>query len=98
MKKVIVLFCSIIMATCFSCKKTCTCYKITVDNRTGDVISSRYEGTHEIDRNTTCKMLATDKNGNDAGLRILTWFFIFTVSGNPAQFPNTNYYYECSER
>ena len=83
MKKLIVLLCCIVAAIGISCKKTCSCKLIYVDNLTGNIISSSFDGTYQIDRKETCEMLAIDKNGKMAGENFLAWLIISGMRGEP---------------
>ena len=103
MKKLIVVLCGFSIIGCFSCKKTCSCELITVENSTGNVVSTRYEGSHQIDRNSTCDMLAnemTTKNASvKSGVEGFLWLFTFVATGNPfAGIPSykTRSYYQCT--
>ena len=105
MKKIIVLLCSFIVVICFSCKKTCYCELITVDNHTGDIIDKKFKGTYQIDRKSTCDILANDKtiemNGNNAGTTLLVWFFVSAVRGEFVSMPDnttTRSYYQCTQQ
>ena len=86
MKKLIILFCSVMVVVCFSCKKTCECKKLTIDNKTGDVVNTTLEGTHSIDRGSSCDALAADlkRQNPDANpaAGMLLGFFLFAFTGN----------------
>ena len=101
MKKLVVLLCCLSVIGCFSCKKSCSCEYVTVENSTGNVISTRYEGSYKIDRNTSCDMLANDMTAKNSGTgaEAFTWLLAFVITGNPfAGIPakTTHSYYQCT--
>jgi len=97
MKKLIVLLCCIVAVIGLSCKKTCSCKLIYVDNQTGNIISSSFDGTYQIDRKETCEMLAIDKNGKKAGGDFLVWLIISGIRGESVSTSQNHSYYECTE-